>query len=145
MKEPCSEASVADFQRRRAMDNKGGGADSFASVRADLCRSRDSYYSKDFMRNKRDAWIINTKPYKGAHFAVFPEKLAEQCVLAACPEGGTVLDPFSGSGTTALVAERHKRNAVLIDINPDYIRLAQTRINTTKETNALKVQTENHK
>ncbi len=70
-------------------------------------------------RNKRSVWRIATQPYPGAHFATFPEKLVEPCILAGCPEGGTVLDPFSGSGTVGLVAQRLERNATLIDAKPD--------------------------
>ena len=73
-------------------------------------------------------WTVNPKPYKEAHFAVFPTELIEPCVLAGCPEGGTVLDPFGGSGTTGLVADRHKRNAVLIELNPDYIDITNKRL-----------------
>lgn len=79
-------------------------------------------------RNKRDVWIIPTKPFKGAHFAVFPEKLVEPCVLAGCPKGGTVLDPFAGSGTTGVVAKNLGRNFIGIELNQDYIYLAEQRI-----------------
>jgi DNA modification methylase len=72
-------------------------------------------------RNIRSVWSIATQPYPGAHFAVFPEALVEPCVKAGCPEGGTVLDPFAGSGTVGLVANRLSRRAVLIDLNPDYL------------------------
>jgi len=79
-------------------------------------------------RNRRSVWTVSTKPYKGAHFATFPPDLIEPCILAGAPEGGTVLDPFGGSGTTGMVAERHGRNAVLIELNPDYIALAEGRV-----------------
>jgi DNA modification methylase len=79
-------------------------------------------------RNRRSVWTIATKPYKGAHFATFPPDLIEPCVLAGCPAGGTVLDPFGGAGTTGLVAQRHGRNALLIELNPDYVDLARRRI-----------------
>lgn len=68
-------------------------------------------------RNKRSVWTLSTEGFKGAHFATFPPALIEPCVLAGCPEGGTVLDPFGGSGTTGLVCDRHHRNAVLIDLD----------------------------
>jgi len=80
-------------------------------------------------RNKRSVWTITTKPFKGAHFATFPKDLIEPCVLAGCPEGGTVLDPFGGSGTTGIVAAQHNRNAVLLELNQEYIDLAKERIN----------------
>lgn len=79
-------------------------------------------------RNKRSVWYITTKPYKGAHFATFPPDLIEPCVLAGCPEYGWVLDPFLGSGTTALVAERHKRLWMGCELNPEYAELATKRI-----------------
>ncbi|MHB8149972.1 MAG: DNA-methyltransferase [Desulfobulbia bacterium] len=78
-------------------------------------------------RNKRSVWDIPTAPYSGAHFAVFPPKLIEPCILAGCPVGGTVLDCFGGSGTTGRVAVEHRRNAVLIELNPDYVVLQQAR------------------
>ena len=79
-------------------------------------------------RNKRSVWNICTSYFKGAHFAVFPEKLVEPCILAGCPEGGTVLDPFAGSGTTGVVAKRLGRNFTGIEINPAYCKLAENRI-----------------
>ena len=81
-------------------------------------------------RNKRDVWTVSTKPYKGAHFATFPPDLIEPCVLAGCPTGGIVLDPFAGSGTTGLVAKQHDRNFVLIELNEEYIKLCKDRTNT---------------
>ena len=79
-------------------------------------------------RNRRSVWTVAPKPFKGAHFAVFPPDLIEPCILAGCPEGGTVLDPFGGSGTTAMVAEKHGRNAILCELNPDYVALAEKRL-----------------
>jgi site-specific DNA-methyltransferase (adenine-specific) len=78
--------------------------------------------------NRRSVWTVNTKPYSGAHFATFPPDLIEPCILAGCPEGGTVLDPFGGAGTTAVVAYNMHRRSILIDLNPEYIDLAQRRI-----------------
>lgn len=82
-------------------------------------------------RNKRSVWDINTAGYRGAHFAVFPEKLVEPCILAGCPEGGTVLDPFSGSGTTGSVAKRLRRNFIGIEISKEYCKIAEERIFNT--------------
>jgi len=79
-------------------------------------------------RNCRDVWSVSTQPYPGSHFATFPEKLVEPMILAGCPVGGTVLDPFGGSGTTARVANRHGRNAVLIELNPTYHELIKDRV-----------------
>ena len=80
------------------------------------------------MRNKRDVWTVATRPYKGAHFAVFPPTLIEPCILAGTPIGGIVLDPFIGSGTTAMVAKNHNRNWIGIELNPEYVKLAEKRI-----------------
>lgn len=75
-------------------------------------------------RNPGDVWSISTKPFSEAHFAVMPPELAERCILAGCKPGGTVLDPFSGSGTTGMVAQRHGRKYVGIDLNKDYLDLS---------------------
>lgn len=87
----------------------------------------ESEYSLD-TRNKRSVWIVATRPFKGAHFATFPPELIEPCILAGCPEGGTVLDPFGGAGTTGLVATQNGRDAVLCELNAEYADMARTRI-----------------
>lgn len=79
-------------------------------------------------RNKRDVWTVGTSGFRGAHFAVFPEKLIEPCILAGSPLGGTVLDPFAGSGTTGVVAKRLRRDFIGCEINPDYAQMAADRI-----------------
>jgi DNA modification methylase len=79
-------------------------------------------------RNKRNVWTVTTKPFKDAHFATFPKDLIEPCIKAGCPEGGLVLDPFGGSGTTGIVAAQNNRNAVLIELNQKYIDIAKKRI-----------------
>ena len=79
-------------------------------------------------RNKRSVWTVSPRPFVDAHFAVFPPALIEPCILAGCPEGGTVLDPFGGSGTTAEVAIKHKRNAILCELNPEYVGMAEGRV-----------------
>jgi DNA modification methylase len=80
------------------------------------------------MKNKRNVWTVTTKPLRDAQFATFPMDLIEPCVLAGCPEGGTILDPFGGAGTTGLVARKHNRNSILIELNPKYIEIAKSRI-----------------
>ena len=80
------------------------------------------------LRNKRDVWIINTVPFKGGHYAAYPPKLVEPCLLAGCPEGGIVLDPFFGSGTTGMVAKQLNRHYIGIELNPEYAELANARI-----------------
>lgn len=80
------------------------------------------------VRNKRDVWSINVKPCKEAHFATYPEELVSTCILAGCPESGIVLDPFMGSGTTGIVANKLGRHFVGIELNPEYIEMAERRI-----------------
>lgn len=79
-------------------------------------------------RNRRDVWTIPTKPFKGAHFAVMPEALVEPCIMAGCPAGGLVLDPFTGSGTVGAVALRLGRSFVGSELNPGYVEIAKARI-----------------
>jgi len=78
-------------------------------------------------RNRRSVWTVTTKPFKGAHFATFPPDLIAPCVLAGSPVGGTVLDPFNGAGTTGLVAMRHGRKYVGIELNPEYAKMSRER------------------
>jgi DNA modification methylase len=80
------------------------------------------------MRNKRSVWTVATQPFSEAHFATFPPSLIEPCILAGTPAGGVVLDPFGGAGTTGLVADRLQRDAILIELNPEYATMAERRI-----------------
>lgn len=133
IREPCSLVTVEDFKRRKNLNNKGGKPGTFgAETRPDLYRSRADYIPKDFMRNKRDVWTVNTGAFPGAHFAVFPEKLIEPCILAGCPEGGTVLDPFAGSGTTGAAAKRLGRRFIGIELKLEYWEMASRRIEKTE-------------
>jgi site-specific DNA-methyltransferase (cytosine-N4-specific) len=101
-----------------------------------LTKSARYYYDADAVRennsgtvrNLRSVWTINPKPYTEAHFATFPTTLVEPCVKAGTKKGDTVLDPFTGSGTTGLVAGKMGREFIGIDLNADYIRLANDRI-----------------
>jgi DNA modification methylase len=79
-------------------------------------------------RNKRSVWTIPTKPFRGAHFAVMPEALVEPCILASSRQDDTILDPFTGSGTVAVVALRHERNFIGTELNPEYVNIAKQRI-----------------
>lgn len=78
-------------------------------------------------KNKRTVWRVPTKPFKGAHFAVFPPDLIRPCILAGSPIGGQVLDPFGGSGTVAMVANELGRDSIYIDLNPEYTEMAKVR------------------
>ena len=79
-------------------------------------------------RNKRSVWTVATKPFKEAHFATYPPDLIEPCILAGCPEGGVVLDPFMGSGTTGMVAAMYQRNFIGFELNQEYCKMAEKRI-----------------
>ena len=85
-------------------------------------------YVETFGRNKRSVWTVTTKPYKEAHFATFPQDLIIPMVKAGCPENGLVLDPFMGSGTTAITARTLGRHYLGIELNPEYIKLAEDRL-----------------
>ena len=101
----------------------------YDSKQAALGRSRGGAETPEpETKNKRSVWTVNTKGYKGAHFAVYPKKLIEPCILAGCPVGGTVFDPFTGSGTTAVVALENGRNFIGTELNPEYIKIAEARI-----------------
>ena len=79
-------------------------------------------------RNVRSVWTVATQPYPEAHFATYPEKLIEPCIKAGCPAGGTVLDPFMGSGTTGVVAERFGCKFVGVELSSEYCELAMRRL-----------------
>jgi hypothetical protein len=109
-----SSKTKADFSDDRKRNGSDGTAASFRAVRE--------------TRNKRSVWEVATQPFSEAHFATYPPALIEPCILAGCPKGGTVLDPFGGAGTTGLVADRLQRDAVLIELNPEYAEIARRRI-----------------
>ena len=96
-----------------------------------LTRPRKMVYDK---RNKRSVWKVTTKPYKGAHFAVFPEELITPCVLAGSEKNDIILDPFMGSGTTAMVAKDLGRYYIGCELHEDYGKLIQERVNNRKGT-----------
>lgn len=79
-------------------------------------------------RNKRSVWTILPKPFAGAHFATYPPELVKPCIQAGCPQGGLVLDPFTGSGTTAQVARDYGRRFVGWELNPEYCEIAAKRL-----------------
>ncbi|GKV54259.1 methyltransferase [Sporosarcina sp. NCCP-2222] len=111
-------------QQNRREDKKRGsfegkyGKDAFRAIRP--------------KRNKRSVWSVSTKPLREAHFATFPQDLIEPCILAGAPVDGVVLDPFIGSGTTGLVALRYGRDFVGIELNPEYIKIAERRLSAVQ-------------
>jgi DNA modification methylase len=101
----------------------------YNSKQKEMGRSRGGEETQEpITRNKRSVWTVNTKPYAGAHFAVFPQELIEPCILAGAPVGGIVLDPFMGSGTTAQVAQDLGRHYLGCELNPEYKPLQDKRI-----------------
>jgi DNA modification methylase len=124
IKESLTESSIArlkqDIENQAGSDRAHAGAKTNGPIKA----SGDI----ETGRNKRSVWTVNTKGYKEAHFAVYPPELITPCVLAGSAEGDTVLDPFSGSGTTGEVALTHGRNYVGVELNPDYAALSEKRI-----------------
>lgn len=112
------------FKKMKNMDEtKGQSVHSMHANRA--LGIADTVYP---MRRKRDVWTIATKGFDGDHFATYPEKLVEPCVLAGCPVGGIVLDPFNGAGTTGVVALKHGRRYIGIELNPKYVEISTDRI-----------------
>jgi DNA modification methylase len=110
---------------------KGAAGSSFSMGKTathQLGRTSKKERVEDGKRNRRSVWTISTKPFREAHFATFPPDLIEPCILAGCPEGGMVLDPFGGAGTTGLVAQRTGRNATLVELNPEYTEIARRRL-----------------
>lgn len=90
--------------------------------------SNGDEWRSDGYANKRSVWTVTTKPFSEAHFATFPEDLIVDCIKAGCPIDGTVLDPFMGAGTTALVARKLNRNFIGFELNPEYIRISENRL-----------------
>lgn len=100
-----------------------------------LTKSEKYYYDnasiKENGRNKRTVWNVNTMPFAEAHFATFPTALIDPCILAATRENDYVLDPFFGSGTVGVVCQEHNRKFVGIELNNEYVKIAQKRLNST--------------
>lgn len=125
MKEPAvsnSTGAAASFKRTGSKRERAIPGQSVGTHREGR---EDVAYNET--RNRRSVWTVATRPYKGAHFATYPPALIEPCILAGSRVGDTVFDPFGGSGTTAQVALRHGRHAVLCELNPEYIPLIEQR------------------
>jgi DNA modification methylase len=133
--EPIAASTAARMKAGRSEFNKYADCIPGQNVIQGINRPRaaGTYGDSDIspFRNKRDVWYINTVPYSGAHFAAFPPKLAETCILAGCPENGIVIDPFFGSGTTGLAAKQLNRRYIGIELNRDFCGLARERIGGT--------------
>ena len=127
---------------REGVDTKGGNQGSVTGIKAYAHRGtgdkgitgHSGYYDSNGdligngYANKRSVWTICTKPFKEAHFAVYPEELIIPCILAGCPAGGLVYDPFGGSGTTGVVALRAGRRFVMSELNSQYCEIARKRL-----------------
>ena len=118
--EAIKEAAIEPIRAREA-----GNGESAVDRKT---RGFDNCMGNTGNRNKRSVWTVATAPFPEAHFATFPPELIEPAIKAGCPQGGTVLDPFGGAGTTGLVADRLQRNAILIELNPTYAEMARRRI-----------------
>lgn len=94
-------------------------------------------YFEPVIETKKDVWTVSTQPFSEAHFATFPPQLIQPCILAGCPEGGTVLDPFFGAGTTGYVCEKYGRRWAGIELNESYAEIAKKRIE--REAKQLKI------
>ena len=132
--EPVAESTPMRMRRKFGKNKYSAGIPGQAHQHLNDYRP-NGYAEEDIplLRNKRDVWQINSVPYKGAHFAAYPPKLVETCLLAGCPQDGIVLDPFLGSGTTAAVAKQMGRHYIGIELNPDYCALAEQRIGGVTE------------
>ena len=132
--EPVAESTPMRMRRKFGKNKYSAGIP--GQTHQHLNDYRPNGYAEEdipLLRNKRDVWQINSVPYKGAHFAAYPPKLVETCLLAGCPQDGIVLDPFLGSGTTAAVAKQMGRHYIGIELNPDYCALAEQRIGGVTE------------
>ena len=130
VREPHCEA-VAKVAGTASKSELAGGISTPAYNKPTTGRGNNNTRSHPDGRNKRSVWEVTTQPYSGAHFATFPPDLIKPCIMAGCPTGGTVLDPFGGSGTTGMVALELGRSAELIELNPDYAEIAEGRTNVT--------------
>jgi DNA modification methylase len=122
---PGTHGSFHRDGRAPGVSPKSAGEDTNIRAKGSFHASTTGVVEK---RNKRSVWTVPTSPFSEAHFATFPPALIEPCILAGCPTGGVVLDPFGGAGTTGLVADRLQRNAILIELNPAYAAMARRRI-----------------
>ena len=128
-------AAIAEPRRQRPKVDHGGKNSRFRTNHCPHNSSPQPANSRSLAlcdtRNARTVWEIATRPYPGAHFATFPEEIPRRCISAGCPEGGVVLDPFAGSGTTLAAALQLGRKAIGIELNPEYVELIHARVSQT--------------
>jgi len=129
--EPHAEVSIRARNAKLNQTTHAGANKSAVNVQLGE-ETRGNRFIPEQGRNKRCVWKINTKPFKEAHFAVYPPELIETPIKAGCPENGIVLDPFFGSGTTGVVARSLNRNWIGIELNPEYIKIANNRLKQGK-------------
>lgn len=128
--EPISESTIKKA-KSKVNDNKSVFYQGMSKENYEKYQQRVLHDPDYKGRNKRTVWNVATVPFKEAHVATYPPKLIEIPIQAGCPEKGIVLDPFMGSGTTAVVAKKLNRNYIGIELNPDYIQMAERRINAS--------------
>ena len=138
IREPYTETRKGEFRPR------GSQPFTNAKLGSPVQGNSGGYPQTKSGKNKRSVWTVVPKPFKGAHFATFPPDLIKPCVLAGCPKGGTVLDPFFGAGTTGLVAVQNDRKFVGIELNYDYAEMADERIKAWQSDTSSKRQLELH-
>jgi DNA modification methylase len=131
IKEPFSTDPKANYRQRARITGRGNQPSGGDSVGGPKGNKSGGFPPNGNGRNKRSVWTMATGNFKGAHFAVFPPELPETCMLAGCPDGGVVLDPFSGAATTGIVAVQQGRQYIGIELNPKYVDLANRRFEET--------------
>lgn len=128
IREPMAESTKDRYQTGWNGDTERGDANGKQNNLDKWAGSSEAIESVSRWRNRRSVWTVTTKPFKGAHFATFPPDLIEPCILAGSPKGGVVCDPFMGSGTTAVVAQKNGRDWYGCELNPEYAEMANYRI-----------------
>lgn len=124
------EAIKEEAKTPPAVRDKHGEGYQADYAKGDRFSAGERTWGADGRKNKRSVWTVTTRPFKGAHFATFPPQLIEPCILAGSKQGDTILDPFFGAGTTGLVAQRHSRNWIGCELNPEYAEMARKRLET---------------
>lgn len=127
IQEPCKYPGDLGILRGKVVDGSMASQHS-ESITKRVAGGIDSRTAGPNYRRKRSVWTVRPSQYPEAHFAVFPPELIRPCIKAGCPKGGTVLDPFAGSGTTAQVAQEEGCKSIMVELNPDYAKLIKRRV-----------------